>query len=214
MCADVQSKPGISTSLNLWVTIYISLLTVLYLLGYVPIWLKSREYSRDLLQAERQLSLASMQNSLVSAIIHAQSDDYESAQQAASAFFTSLRATTDIDDDLALSPAQREALFLKWGVDLENNRTEVFFRHRQLYELFNDRMLRTGDVLHLPYNAASVNPDYYRIVNATPSGNFRYIWLYFTCQVEVLTADITVRPREDMPVEEHIRSGGAYLESL
>lgn len=110
MRADVKSKPGISTSLNLWVTIYVSLLTVLYLLGYVPIWFKSREYSRDLLQAERQLSLASMQNSLVSAIIHAQSDDYESAQQAASAFFTSLRATTEIDDDLALSPAQREAL--------------------------------------------------------------------------------------------------------
>jgi hypothetical protein len=28
MCADVQSKPGLSTSLNLWVTIYISLLIV------------------------------------------------------------------------------------------------------------------------------------------------------------------------------------------
>ena len=111
-------------------------------------------------------------------------------------------------------PAPLEMELKKWGVDLENNRTEVVFSHRQLYELFNDRMLRTGDVLHLPYNAASVNPDYYRIVNATPSGNFRYIWLYFTCQVEVLTADITVRPREDMPVEEHIRSGGAYLESL
>jgi hypothetical protein len=110
MYADFRSKPGMSTSLTFWVTTYITLLAVLYLLGYVPIWLKSREYSADLLQAERQLSLASMQNSLATAIIHAQSDDYESSKQATSGFFTSLRATTDIDDDLALSPAQREVL--------------------------------------------------------------------------------------------------------
>ncbi len=111
-------------------------------------------------------------------------------------------------------PEPIEIELKKWGVDLENNRTEVVFSHRQLYEEFGERMLRIGDVLHLPYNAANINPEYYRIVNATPSGNFRYVWLYFTCQVEVLTADITVRPKEDMPVEEHIRSGGAYLESL
>jgi hypothetical protein len=108
MYADFRSKPGMSTSLNLWVTTYITLLAVLYLLGYVPIWLKSREYSADLLQAERQLNLASMQNSLSSAIIHARSDDYESTKQATSVFITSLRATTEIDDDLALSPTQRE----------------------------------------------------------------------------------------------------------
>jgi hypothetical protein len=108
MYSDVQSKLGKSTSLNLWVTTYITLLIVLYLLGYVPIWLKSREYSHDISQAERQLNMAIMQNSLATAIIHAQSDDYESTKQATSVFFTSLRATTDIDDDLALSPKQRE----------------------------------------------------------------------------------------------------------
>lgn len=108
MYADFRSKPGMSTSLTFWVTTYITLLAVLYLLGYVPIWLKSREYSADLLQAERQLNLTSMQNSLGSAIIHARSDDYESAKQATSVFITSLRATTDIDDDLVLSPTQRE----------------------------------------------------------------------------------------------------------
>ena len=100
MYADVQSKPGKSTSLILWVTIYITLLIVLYLLGFVPIWLKSREYSRDLSQAERQLNLASMQNSLASAAIDAQQGDYESARQATSGFFTSLRAATDIVDGM------------------------------------------------------------------------------------------------------------------
>ena len=77
-------------------------------------------------------------------------------------------------------------------------------------------MLRTGDVVQLPYNAATMalNPKNYRILNATPSGNFRYNWLYLTCQLETLTADIAVRPEEDMPAEEPIRTGGQYRESI
>jgi hypothetical protein len=51
-----------------------------------------------------------MQNSLASAAIDAQRGDYELARQAASAFFTSLRAEMDIDHIWSLSPAQREAL--------------------------------------------------------------------------------------------------------
>ena len=79
-----------------------------------------------------------------------------------------------------------------------------------------DRMLRTGDVIQLPYNAATtaLNPKNYRILNATPSGNFRYNWLYLTCQLETLTADITVRPEEDMPTEETTLDGGQYRESI
>jgi hypothetical protein len=110
-------------------------------------------------------------------------------------------------------PQPIELELKKWGADMENHREEIIFSHRQLYAEFGERMLRTGDVLRIPYNAAAINPTTYRVTNATPSGNFRYIWLYFTCQVEVLTADITVRPKEDMPVEEHIRTGDAYRES-
>jgi len=111
-------------------------------------------------------------------------------------------------------PSPVELELKKWGADIENHREEITFSHRQLYSEFDARMLRTGDVIRIPYNAAAINPVTYRVTNATPSGNFRYIWLYFTCQVEVLTADITVRPREDMPIEEHVRSGDAYRESI
>jgi len=111
-------------------------------------------------------------------------------------------------------PAPIEIELTKWGVDMASHKNEVIFSHAQLYSRFNERMLRPGDVLHLPYNAVAVNPSQFRITNATPSGNFRYIWLYYTCQVEALTADITVRTEKDMPVEEHIKSGGAYRESL
>jgi hypothetical protein len=110
MCAEEKSTPVMSTSLIRRSIIYGTLLIVAFLFGFVPTWFKSRECSRNLSQAERQLSLASMQNSLASAAIDAQQGDYESARQAASAFFTSLRAEMDIVDDSSLSPAQREAL--------------------------------------------------------------------------------------------------------
>ncbi len=101
-------------------------------------------------------------------------------------------------------PGPLEMELDRWGAEAKN-KTEIVFSHRQIFQLFETRMLRIGDVIQIPYNAAMVglNPKNYRITNATPSGNFRYNWLYLTCQVEVLTADLTVRPdgAAPMPVE-------------
>ncbi len=114
-------------------------------------------------------------------------------------------------------PQPLEAELKKWGVEIIN-KTEVVFSHLQLFREFGERMLRIGDVIQLPYNAATIalSPKNYRITNSTPSGNFRYNWLYFTCQVEVLTADITVRPPDDKAMfeEERLRSNDVYRESL
>lgn len=110
MCADEQTKPIRSTSLIRRGIIYGAVLIVVFLLGFVPMWLKSRECSRNLSEAEHQLNLARLQNSLASADIDARRGDYESARQAASDFFTSLRAVTDKVDDSALSLIQREGI--------------------------------------------------------------------------------------------------------
>ena len=110
-------------------------------------------------------------------------------------------------------PKPIEMELKRWGVDT-TNKTEIVFSHRQVFNLLGERMLRAGDVIQLPYNAVPVSPKNYRVLNGTPSGNFRYIWLYFTCQLELLTADITVRPEADMPDDEPIQSGGQYRESL
>jgi hypothetical protein len=113
-------------------------------------------------------------------------------------------------------PAPLETELKKWGADTIN-KTEVVFSHRQVFEKFGGRMLRTGDVLQLPFNAAMEDrsPKTYRVTNATPTGNFRYNWLYFSCTVETLNADISVRPHEieSSMDEEHIKSNGAYRES-
>jgi hypothetical protein len=86
--------------------LYVALLFLAFLLGFVPMWLKSRECSSSLAEAERQLSLARMENSLASAAIYAQRGDYETARQAASDFFTSLRTEFNSGVDSALSQAE------------------------------------------------------------------------------------------------------------
>ena len=114
-------------------------------------------------------------------------------------------------------PQPMEFELKRWGVDAVN-KTEVVFCASDVREHWGERMLRAGDVLELPYNSpagdpgggGSLNPGFYRVVNASPSGNYRYHWLYFTCTVETLTADITVRPVEDIPQREIFHESGGY----
>jgi hypothetical protein len=88
--------------------IYVALLLLAFLLGFVPMWIKSRECASRLAEAERQSSLARMENSLVSAAMDARRGDFETARVAASDFFTVLRAATSTDVDSALSQAQKD----------------------------------------------------------------------------------------------------------
>src|ERR1043165_511306 len=87
--------------------IYGGVLLVVFLLGFVPMWLKARECGSSLAGAEQQLSLARMQNNLASAVIDARRGDYDPARQAASQFFTSLRAEIDKGDTSDFTQAQR-----------------------------------------------------------------------------------------------------------
>jgi len=75
--------------------IYAVVLLVVFLLGLVPMWLKSRTAASNLAEAEHQLILSKMQNDLASSVIDARRGDYEPARQALSRFFTSLRAEMD-----------------------------------------------------------------------------------------------------------------------
>lgn len=108
MSNDAQSKPVKATHFMRRVIIDAALLLIAFLLGFVPMWLQSRESVGRLAGAEHQLSLAKIENALASAVIDARRGEYELARQAASIFFTSLRAETDRGNDSALSPAQSE----------------------------------------------------------------------------------------------------------
>jgi hypothetical protein len=103
-----RPKPVETTSLMRRPVIYAALLLVVVLFGFVPMWLKFRECSSSLSQAEHYLRIAGIENTLSSAVIDARRGDYEPARQAASNFFTSLRAETDRGNDSSFSQTQRE----------------------------------------------------------------------------------------------------------
>ena len=110
MREDVKPKPAKTTPLVRRVIIYAALLLVVFLLGFGPMWLKSHECLGNLSEAERQLNLARLQNTLAAAAIDARRGDYEPARQATSNFFTSLQAETNRGSDSALSQSQREGV--------------------------------------------------------------------------------------------------------
>ena len=101
----VKSKPLMRRLIN-----STALILVGFVLGIVPIWVKSRECSSALSDAAHQLNLARIQNTLASASIDARRADYEPARQAASSFFTSLGTETDKGNGSALSQAQKGGL--------------------------------------------------------------------------------------------------------
>ena len=84
-------------------------LLVVFLLGFVPMWLKARQATGSLAKVEITLRQARMQNDLASAVIDARRGDYEPARQAASRFFTSLSQESEKGDSSALSTTQIEA---------------------------------------------------------------------------------------------------------
>ena len=110
MSENIQPKPTNSSPVVRRVMIIAGVLLVVFLLGFVPMWLKARSATNSLVEAERQLTLLRMENSLASAVIHARRGDYEPARQAASQFYTSLRAETDRGDSSSLTRAQRQAM--------------------------------------------------------------------------------------------------------
>lgn len=92
------------------IIIYAGVLLVVFLLGFVPMWLKARQSANRLAETERQLTLVRMQDNLASAVIDARRGDYEPARQSASQFFTSLSAEIDKGEASGLTQAQRTGL--------------------------------------------------------------------------------------------------------
>lgn len=90
--------------------VYAAALLFVFLLGLIPMWLKARERASGLAEAEDQLSLLRLQNSLATAVITSRRGDYEPARQTTSQFFTSLRSEIDKGADSSLTQAQKDAV--------------------------------------------------------------------------------------------------------
>ena len=95
-------------------------------------------------------------------------------------------------------PQPLEFELTQWGVDASNNQVEIVYTLEDIYAMFNSRLLRTGDLIEIPFNSvSSQKPKYYYVNNAQEFGNHRYIWLYVKCNCSLLTGDVNIRPAND-----------------
>lgn len=90
--------------------IYAGILLIVFLLGFVPMWLNARSYANQYENSQRELKLSQIQNKLASSVINARLGEYEIARQTASDFFTMLRMEIEHHEGSALSNQQRENL--------------------------------------------------------------------------------------------------------
>jgi hypothetical protein len=89
------------------ILLYAAILLVVFLLGLVPMWMTARGHARERDAAQAALRISTLQNNLANAAIDARRGEYEPARQAASDFFTNLRAETDRGRDSAFNEAQQ-----------------------------------------------------------------------------------------------------------
>lgn len=102
-------------------------------------------------------------------------------------------------------PEEMSLALTKWGVDTKVQ-FEVHYSRAQLLDVFGNRLIRSGDVITIPHNTLIQTQntefidgqlglaDKFRVIVGKDTGNFNYRWLYWTCTVELLTGNFTVRP--------------------
>ena len=89
--------------------VYAIVLAAVFLIGLVPMWLVARGRGAERDAAQRDLRLCRLENNLSSAAVESRRGEYERARQAASDFFTSLRAQVD-GESSDLTITQRDSL--------------------------------------------------------------------------------------------------------
>lgn len=92
------------------VALYGTVLLVVFLIGFVPMWITARERAQDLAEMQRQLKVEHFKIVLASAVIDARRGEYEAARKSASDFFTIIRSELELENDSALSNAQRDSI--------------------------------------------------------------------------------------------------------
>ncbi|MGI8554774.1 MAG: hypothetical protein ACR2LT_00220 [Pyrinomonadaceae bacterium] len=102
-------KEKMQSSLTRW-GIFGVILLVVFLLGFVPMWMQKRTVVDELAATQNQLRKSEIRGLLTTAIVESHRGEYEPARQDASEFFTRLRAEIDKGDSSALTKEERDKL--------------------------------------------------------------------------------------------------------
>jgi hypothetical protein len=91
---------------------HVVLVLIGFLVGFIPMWWKAHQCSGQLSETMDRIQLAKLQIAVSTAVIDAKRGEYESARQAISDFFTSLRKEIDRAEGSFFSKVQRDSLAL------------------------------------------------------------------------------------------------------
>lgn len=90
--------------------LYALILLLVFLMGFIPMWLQKRDVAQQLDATQKQLRKSEIKGLLTTAIVEAKSGEYEVARRDASEFFTRLRAEIDKSEQSALIGEERGKL--------------------------------------------------------------------------------------------------------
>ena len=97
--------------------LYATAIFAAFLLGFVPMWVVARTRANERDAVQQTLRLTQLENTLAAAAIQARRGDYEPAREAASAFYTNLRAELDRPQPVFSAPALEMMRSLLGGRD-------------------------------------------------------------------------------------------------
>lgn len=89
--------------------VYGTVVGVALLVGFVPMWLVARTRANERDAVQQAFRLAQLENMVAAAAIQSRRGDYEPAREAASSFYTKLRAELDRSEQV-FSPSQRASI--------------------------------------------------------------------------------------------------------
>ena len=89
------------------VSLYLTVLAVAFLLGFVPMWMQARMQRANTRVLQQQLNVMTLENTLAAAALLAGRGDYEPAREAASRFYSDL--SIHIDHPNSVLDAEQKA---------------------------------------------------------------------------------------------------------
>jgi len=90
--------------------IYVAILAIVFLLGFVPTCMMARRRGIERDTAQTALRISNLQNTVGNAMVDARAGNYELARQGTSDFFTRLGAEVEQDRDIIFDSTQQTKL--------------------------------------------------------------------------------------------------------
>lgn len=106
---EIRNEDGLKSKL-IKIGIFAIVLIIVFLAGFIPMWMKANTEAANHLITTKQLTRSEIFNLIATAIVDSRRGEYESARQKTSDFYTRLDAQIQSGESSAYSNVQNESL--------------------------------------------------------------------------------------------------------